>query len=616
MNSQKWIRSLTRTRIRLLGGVVMGVAVIVGLWLFISRTQLAVPLLKTCKPECAPADAPYRRIDVPVDERIEDLLSHMTEAEKIGQLALVEKNSVHDLNDITSYGLGGMLSGGGGYPTPNTPASWLEMVRSFQARAQATRLGIPLLYGVDAIHGHANVIGATVFPHAIGLGASQDPDLVYRVAQATTEEMLATGIHWNFGPDINVVQDTRWGRVYETFGSSTDLVTSLGRAYVEGMQATSSMDARAIVTMKAYLGAGAMVWGSATNEDYKIDQGTTTEDETTMRRVELPPFQAAIEAGAPVVLVGLNSWKGAKLSTNHHLLTDVLKEELGFRGMVVSDWYGVYMIPGGEYHAVVTAINAGVDMVMLPFDYKSFVGYVGRALKSGDISSARLDDAVRRILRAKFAAGLFEQPTADGSSLASVGSDAHRAIAREAVRKSLVQLQNKNKTLPLSPNINRIIVAGSVASNLGRQMGGWTVEWQGIEGNWVPGTTILDGIKAAVSSSTTVDYSLDGSFGIVSSKANIGIAVVGETPYAEGVGDNAHPSLSATDLATIDRVRAVSQRLVVVIVSGRPLELPPESNKWDAIVAAWLPGSEGEGIADVLFGSYPFTGTLPLAWPR
>ncbi len=596
-------------------GAIALVVTVIGLVIyFIQRPT--VLLVEACPPACVPVDALYRRSDVSVEQRIEDLLNRMTETEKIGQLILVEKNSVKVLDDVTRYGIGAMLSGGGAVPSPNTPATWLDMVRSFQERAQNTRLGIPLLYGVDAIHGHSNVIGATVFPHAIGLGASHDADLVYRVAQTTAQEMAATGIHWNFSPDLDVVQDSRWGRVYETFGSSTDMVTSLGRAYVDGTQSFSSSGTRVIATAKHYMGAGAMAWGTSSNKDFKIDQGITTVDEATLRRVHLPPFRAAVDAGASVVLVGLNSWDGLKLAANHYLVTDVLKGELGFNGIVVSDWYGVYEIPGGEYHAVVTAMNAGVDMVMLPYDYKPFVGYVRRAVQNGDISPERLDDAVRRILRAKFAAGLFENASADGSMLASVGSAEHRELAREAVRKSLVSLQNNNRTLPLSSRVDRILVAGSAAHNLGRQMGGWTVEWQGIDGNWVPGTTILDGIKMSISSSTVVDYDLSGSFSTSSGKAAIGIAVVGEEPYAEGKGDNAHPSLSTEDLETIRLVRATSKKLVVVIVSGRPLELPPESTEWDAIIAVWLPGSEGEGVADVLFGTYPFTGMLPLEWPR
>jgi len=557
----------------------------------------------------------YRRSDIPIDQRIEDLLGRMTEAEKIGQLALVEKNSIQKPSDIAHYGLGAVISGGGGYPQPNTPAGWLEMVRDLQEQALTTRLGIPLLYGVDALHGHANVMGATVFPHAIALGAAHDDDLVYRVAQATTREMVATGIHWNFAPNLDVVQDSRWGRTYETYGSDTELVTRLGRAFVEGTQSSSSLGGLAIATAKHYLGAGAMAWGSSSNPDFKIDQGDTLVEEGILRRDHLPPFTAAIEAGVSVVMVGLNSWDDVKLSANAYLLTDLLKNELGFQGLVVSDWYGVYEIPSNTYQDLVTAINAGVDMVMLPFDYRTFTNNFHQALQSGDIDPRRLDDAVRRVLRAKFMAGLFENPSADGSGLADVGSSAHRDLAREAVRRSLVVLQDRDTLLPVSPDVKEVIVAGSSSHNLGRQMGGWSIEWQGIDGNWVAGTTILDGIKAAVSESTIVDWSSEGLFPQRKEKADVGIAVVGESPYAEGWGDRENPSLSDEDLETIRRVQTASQRLLVIIVSGRPLELPPEAGQWDAVVAAWLPGSEGEGVADAIFGTVPFTGRLPLPWP-
>lgn len=582
-------------------------------WNFTSSPR-PTKLVDVCKPSCVPADALYRQTGVPVDQRIEDLLSRMTEAEKIGQLALVEKNSIQDPDDITRYGLGAILSGAGGNPEPNTPAAWLDMVRGLQEHAQATRLGIPLLYGVDAVHGHTNVIEATVFPHAIGLGAAHDADLVYRVAQATTQEMVATGIHWNFSPNLDVVKDSRWGRTYESYGSDTDLVARLGRAFVEGTQSSSSSDRRAIATAKHYLGAGAMAWGSSSNPDFEMDQGDTQVEEAILRRDHLPPFKAAIEAGVPVVMIGLNSWNGSKLSTSHFLLTDLLKDELGFQGMVVSDWYGVYEIPGGDYQALVTAINAGVDMVMLPFDYRTFADNFHKALTSGDIDSKRLDDAVRRVLRAKFTAGLFENPSADGSGLAEVGSPAHRTLAREAVSKSVVVLQDRRPILPLSTDVGHIIVAGSSSHNLGRQMGGWSIEWQGIDGNWVSGTTILDGIKAVVSPSTFVDQNPDGLMGQSGKKADVGIAVVGESPYAEGWGDKAHPSLSDEDLSTIRRIQAASKRLLVIIVSGRPLEFPPEASQWDVIVAVWLPGSEGAGVADAIFGSTPITGTLPLPW--
>jgi beta-glucosidase len=558
------------------------------------------------------ADAPYRDASLSVEERVDDLLARMTTAEKIGQMAMVERKSIYDRGDIARYGIGALVSGGGSNPDPNTPESWLQMTNRYQTDALRSRLKIPVLYGADAVHGHSNVPGATVFPHFIGLGATHDADLVRRVARATTEELAATGVYWNFSPNLDVPQDMRWGRVYESFSSDTATVAELGRAYLEGI---GDADDAAIGTAKHYMGAGGMRWGTSINKDYRIDQGATEEDEATLRRVHLPPFKAAVEAGATSVMVGLNSWNGVKLSANRYLLTDVLKEELGFDGFVLSDWYGVYEIPGGEYHAAVTAIDAGVDMIMLPFDYKSFAGYVTQALANGDLTQARIDDAARRILRAKFRAGLFDRWLPDASRLSRVGSEEHRALAREAVRKSMVLLKNAGRTLPLDEKASRIVVAGSAAHNLGRQCGGWTVEWQGIDGNWIPGTTILDGIKAAAPEGADVEYDLDGNFTSSKPLADVGIAVVGEAPYAEGYGDSEHPALTPEDLATIAKVRAASRRIVVVIVSGRPLDIHAYAKNWDAIVAAWYPGTEGAGVADVLFGEYPFTGKLPVAWP-
>lgn len=574
-----------------------------------------VSALATRTEKPAPAGtskALYRDPKAPLEDRVEDLLSRMTVAEKIGQMAMVERKYVFDRGDIARYGIGALVSGGGSNPAPNTPRSWLDMVNGYQTDALGSRLGIPLLYGVDGIHGHANVPGATVFPHFIGLGASRDADLVRRVARATTDEMAATGVYWNFSPNLDVPKDMRWGRVFESFGSDTDAVSGLGRAYLEGI--AGSADGGAIGAAKHYVGNGAASWGTSADENYRIDQGASEIDEATLRREHLPPFKAAVEAGATSVMIGLNSWNGVKLSANRYLLTDVLKGELGFDGFTVSDWYGVYEIPGGEYHATVTAIEAGLDMLMLPFDYKSFVGYVEQALKNGDLTQARVDDAVRRILRAKFRAGLFDRPLPDASRLSRVGSEEHRALAREAVRKSTVLLKNAGRALPIRKDAARIVVAGSAAHNLGRQCGGWTVEWQGIDGNWIPGTTILDGIRDAASGSAEIAYDLDGNFAPARPLADVGIAVVGEKPYAEGFGDSEHPALTPEDLATIAKVRKASKKLVVVIVSGRPLDIRPYAKDWDAVVAAWLPGTEGGGVADVLFGKYPFTGKLPVAW--
>lgn len=565
-------------------------------------------------PEDDLTHAPYRNATEPIETRVEDLLRRMTLEEKIGQLILVENNSVHS-GDITRYGIGGVLSGGGGNPDPNTGEHWREMVNGFKTEALNSRLSIPLLYGVDAVHGHTNVPEATNFPHAIGLGAAQDPDLVRRIGAITATELLATGVNWNFSPTLDVVEDTRWGRTYETFGSDPELVSQLGAAYLEGLQSHTFGSGAVMGTAKHYVGSGAMEWGSSTNPGFKMDQGGVNIDEDTLRSVHLPPFISAVEVGVQSVMAGHLTWEGEEIVANRYLLTTVLKEELGFQGFVVSDWYGIYEVPGSNYNAVITTINAGVDMVMVPYDYTSFARDMHQAIQLGDISGERLDDAVRRILRAKFTTGLFEEALTTEPSLSNLGSDAHRAVAREAVQKSLVLLQDPSGILPLKKDLSHILVAGSGANNLGRQSGGWTIEWQGIDGNWIPGTTILTGIQQTVSEHTRVTYDKDGVFPKEETIADVGIVVISEAPYAEGVGDNAYPSVSPEDLQAIAEVQSKSKKTVILILSGRPLNLPPLALRAEAIVAAWLPGSEGGGVADALFGDVPFTGTLPVPWP-
>jgi beta-glucosidase len=559
----------------------------------------------------------YRNASVPNDQRVIDLLSHMTLKEKIGQMALVEKNSVYRLEDVRTYGLGGILSGFGGKPENNTPEGWKNMVASFTSLARKSRLGIPVLYGVDAIHGHSNVPGATIFPHFIGLGASGDATLVEDVARATKEELMATGVNLSYSPTYDMPEDIRWGRVYETFSDDPTLVSKLGAAYIEGLQseAVSPATIAVLATPKHYIGGGSMLWNTSSNENFKIDQGTTPANETKLRSLYVPPFKDAVVAGAMSVMVGLNSWGETKLSADTYLIQDVLKDELGFTGFVVSDWYSVYEIPGGDYVAAVTAINAGVDMVMLPFDYKPFIKNVTRAVRRGEISEARIDDAVRRILTAKFALGLFDIANTV-PDIASIGSLEHRALARDAVAKSVVLLKNSGGILPLKKTSMTIRIAGSAADNIGKQAGAWTVEWQGIDGNWLAGaTSILDGIKKIAPANTRIEFDAEAHFATSSPKADVGIAFVGESPYAEGWGDNPNPTLSADDFATIERLKAVSKKVVVVLVTGRPLIITDEIPDWDAVVVAWLPGSEGAGIADILFGTKNFTGKLPLPWP-
>lgn len=564
---------------------------------------------------CYETNLPYQNSTLSTEARVNDLLSRMTLVEKIGQMSLIEKNSIHDLNDIAIYGLGALMSGSGGKPDDNTPEGWLKMVKNFQSYSQKTRLKIPLLYGADANHGHSNVPGATIFPHFIGLGASQDPDLIREVAKATAEEVAATGIYWVFSPNLDVALDTRWGRTYETFGSDPGLISALGQAHIEGLQSFSQNGLTIAATAKHYIGDGSSQWGSSINKDFLIDQGNSDVSEADLRRIHLEPFRQAVNAKVKSIMVGLNKWNGEKISGNKYLLTDLLKKELGFQGFVFSDWYGVYEKEKDKYKAIVKAVNAGVDMIMLPFDYKFFSESMQRALSNGDISQARLDEAVLRILKVKFQLGLFDKTVTDINTfdLKNVGSQSHRELARQAVRESLVLLKNNN-IVPISKKTNKIFVAGSAANNLGRQMGGWTVEWQGIDGNWIPGTTILQGIQNTVSSYSTVIYDLTGNFADQKGLADAGIAVVGESPYAEGWGDMENPRLSEEDLETIYNLKKISKKIIVIIVSGRPLDIKEYAKDWDAIIAAWLPGSEGQGIADVLFGDYDFKGKLPVDW--
>ena len=536
-------------------------------------------------------------------------MNRMTVAEKIGQMVLVEKNSIHDLNDITQYNLGALLSGGGAGQKQDTPLAWLQMINDFQSAAKNTCLGIPLLYGIDAIHGNGNVLGATIFPHFIGLGATKDPDLVKRVAKATAEEMVATGIYWNFAPNLDVAKDIRWGKTYETFGSDTANVAQLGQAYLEGTQISSDGYFKVLANPKHFIGGGDMEYDTSRNKEFKVEEGNITIDEEALCQVHLVPFQKAITGGARAIMVGTASWQNKMNSDNYHLLTELLKKELGFSGFIVSDWYGVYQIETSKYNSLVRAVNAGIDMVMTPFEYKDFISNLQKALANGDIAEERLNDAVRRILTVKFETGLFDRPEAKPEGLSIIGSATNRELAREAVRKSQVLLKNENSVLPLPVSLQNIIVAGSAADNLGRQAGGWTTEWQGIDGNYgILGTTILEAIKNTVSKNTKVEYNKKGDFSAKNNLADIGIVVVGEKPYAEGWGDVANPSLSPEDISAIDKVKAKSKKIIVIIVSGRPLDIEKYAKNWDAIIAAWLPGSEGQGVADVLFGNFPFTG--------
>ena len=565
-----------------------------------------------------------------VDDRVEALLAQMTLAEKIGQMTQVEKNSITP-KDVTRYFIGSVLSGGGGSPPRNTPEDWLAMVSGFQEAALSTRLGIPLLYGVDAVHGTAAVVDATVFPQNVGLGAADDPDLMRRIGAATAAEMAATGIRWNFGPVVAVPQDIRWGRTYEGYGENTELVSRLAVPYIEGLQEDASgqrfgSPATVLATAKHFLADGGTAFGSSTTEiikPYLLDQGDAQIDEATLRGVHLPPYQAAVDAGVGSVMASFSSWNGVKMHGNRDLLTGVLRDELGFEGFLVSDWQGIDQLPGDYYSDVVTAINAGIDMVMVPYGYKLFIDTLTQAVETGDVSQARIDEAVRRILRVKAELGLFDHdPLEPGAPIETVGSLDHRELAREAVRKSVVLLKNERETLPLVHATPLIYVGGEGADDIGIQIGGWSTEWQGAAGDITAGTTILGGIKEVSAPDALVLYDAAGRFDSYTNAtggqliADVGVAVVAERPYAEGVGDSSDLALPAADLAMVQRLRDSSNRLVLVVLAGRPVDITDLLPLADAVVVAWLPGTEGQGVADVLFGRYPFTGKLPYTWPR
>jgi beta-glucosidase len=549
------------------------------------------------------------------DKKVDALLAQMTLDEKIGQMVQVDSSGLKDKADVQKYFLGSVLSGGtSDPPAGNTAQDWLKFVDGFQGQALQTRLKIPLLYGIDAVHGHNNVDGATVFPHNIGLGATHDPKLVERAGRVTAEELAGTGIRWTFAPCVTVPQNARWGRTYEGYSDKPALVSELGVAAVRGFQGKtlSSAPSSVLACAKHFIGDGGTTNG--------IDQGNVIGDEAALRKLFLPPYRAAVKAGAGSIMVSYSSWNGVKMHGNKYLLTDVLKGELGFRGFLVSDWAAIDQLSPDYPRDIEQSINAGLDMIMIPNgpgkanNYVEFINDLKELVAAGRVPQSRIDDAVRRILRVKFQMGLFENTATDPALTAAVGSPEHRAIARQSVRESLVRLKNQNRALPLSKNIKHLAVVGPGADDLGMQCGGWTVDWQGGHGNVTRGgTTLLAAIRQTVSSATQVTFSPDASS---LEGADAIIAVVGESPYAEGRGDRQTLTLSAADTALVAKAKAAGAPVIAVLYSGRPLELGAALADSDAFVAAWLPGSEGLGLTDVLFGDYKFTGKLPRSWPK
>jgi beta-glucosidase len=536
---------------------------------------------------------------------IEALLAQMTLDEKIGQMTQADKSAIKDGHEIKQFFLGSVLSGADALPKPNTPETWAEMTDRFQGHALATRLGIPILYGVDAVHGDGDVKGAVLFPHHIGMGATRNPDLVRRAARVTAREVAGSGARWTFGPCIAVARDERWGRTYESFGEEAELAESLGPAAVHGFQdALNPDDGTAILaTPKHFLGDGGTFGGK--------DRGDTRISEEELRRIHLPGYVACLEAGAGSVMVSFSSWNGQPMHGNRHLITDVLKGELGFSGFVVTDWAAIDLMSKDYKQDVEVAINAGIDMVMVPIKFPEFIRDLKDLVTAGRVPMARIDDAVRRILKQKVRFKLWERPFCDRALTAQIGAADHRAVAREAVRQSLVVLKNDRNTLPLR-NSARVHVCGFRADDMGVQCGGWSVGWRGRRGPVTPGTTIRQGIVEALGAAK-VDFSKDAAG---AERADAVVVVVGEDPYAEGSGDRAKLELSVEDRALVEAAKRSGKPLVVVLLTGRPLILGDLLDAASALVVAWLPGTEGAGVADVLFGAVKPTGKLPCSWPR
>ncbi len=551
------------------------------------------------------------------DAQVRALMAKMTLEEKIGQMTQPDQQYLKEPGDIRKYNLGSLLNGGDSDPkNGNTLQDWTEINDRYQSEALKSRLGIPLLYGVDAVHGHNNVLGAVVFPHNIGLGCTRNPQLVEKAGRITAEEVRATGFNWAFAPCVTVPRDIRWGRTYEGFGESPELPALLGGPAVKGLQGEDLSSPLAVLACAKHLaGDGGTTWGTGLHG--MLDHGDTRMDEATLEKVHMRGYVAAIQAGVGSVMVSYNSWNGAKCSGSKRLMTEILKEKMGFEGFLISDYNALNELPGDYKSQIEQSINAGMDMVMIPEHYQEFFENLKQLVNAGKVPIARVDDAVKRILRVKCAMGLLDKnrsPLADRSLWKSFGSPEHRQVARECVRQSLVLLKNDRKTLPISKQASRIHVAGASADDIGSQCGGWTITWQGHTGEVTPGgNTILAAIRKAVSGTANVSYSKDGTG---AQGASVGVVVVGEKPYAEMFGDASELKLDAEDIRAIDNVKRAGIPVVVILFSGRPVIIDDALGKSDAFVDAWLPGTEGDGVADVLFGDYEPTGKLSFSWPR
>lgn len=569
--------------------------------------------------------------DPQIEAKVAALLARMTLEQKVGQMVQADIRSITP-DDVRKYRLGSVLNGGGAFPGENKHASvadWVALADRFYDASMDTAdgaLAIPIMWGTDAVHGHNNVIGATLFPHNIGLGAAHDPDLIERIGAATAREVAATGLDWAFAPVVAVVRDDRWGRTYESYSEDPEIVRTYADRIVRGLQGAPGSrefldSSHVLATAKHFIGDGGTADG--------VDRGDTRGKEADLLQIHGQGYVAAIGAGVQTIMASYNSWNGWKLHGEKHLLTEVLKQRMGFDGIVVSDWDGVDEVQGCSKDKCAQALNAGIDMIMVPTEWRSFIGNTLDQVRTDKIPMTRIDDAVTRILRVKFRAGLVEKGRPSSRPLANkrelVGAPEHRALARQAVRESLVLLKNERGLLPLRPK-SSVLVVGDGADNISKQTGGWTVTWQGTENSKAdfPGaTSILQGIAGAVGKAGgKVSSSVDG---LQQARPDVAIVVFGEAPYAEWFGDLRsleYRGAGGAELALLQQLRQASVPSVCVFLTGRPLWIEPQLTACDAFVVAWLPGSEGGGVADVLFRKangrldYNFAGKLAFSWPR
>ena len=543
-----------------------------------------------------------------IDERVNQMLAKISLEEKIGQMTQVERNALDNISDLATYNIGSILSGGGSAPDPNTLDSWIDMYNQYQNVSLQSSSGIPLIYGIDAVHGHSNVIGAVIVPHNIGLGATWNSGLVQKISEITASEVSATGIDWTFAPCIAVPQNERWGRTYEGFGETAEINQIMGKASIVGLQGSNlALDNTILACAKHFIGDGGTTNG--------IDQGNTQVSEKILRELHLPAYIDAIEQGVGTIMATYNSWNGQKVHGYKYLLTNLLKTELGFNGFIISDWKGVDQVNSDYKEAIKQSINAGVDMVMVPDRYKDFIRLTIELVNENQIPISRIDDAVSRILKQKLLLGIFEKPYAEKSSteIDLFGSQQHRDIARQAVRESMVLLDAKNDILPLKREGQIIGLAGVLADDLGAQCGGWTIAWQGGNGDITEGTSILEGFNKITNTSEVI-FNQNGDF---DKDIDVAVVVIGEkTPYSEGGGDRSSLNIDNQDIALLKKLKSQNIPTVALLISGRPMILGEALIHSDAIIAAWYPGTEGDGIAEILFGKYQPTGKLTNTWPN